>query len=80
MTRKQFFVTCASLGTVLWQRPLPSELYGTKEELAFVLAFNNWARTANHNGSIVDVKEIRAWHETEAAWNKLRKIVRQSYQ
>jgi len=79
MTRRQaaFALFVCSIKTLMGQQPTAA--YATKEEKDFVDAFNNWAMTGNRNGMIVDVKEIKAWHETSHAWNVLKRKVEQSY-
>lgn len=76
MTRKQFFALFVVAPLALAQPPV---VYSTKEEVAFVTAFNAWATTGNQNGNIVDVREIRAWRQTTHAWTRLKSLVEKSY-
>jgi hypothetical protein len=79
MTRRKaaFALFVCSIQTLLGQKP--TVVYATKEEKAFVDAFNAWAATGNRNGMTVDIKEIKAWRETTHAWARLKNLVEQSY-
>jgi len=79
VTRKLFLGIVGFVIPSLAQRSMTPVLYATKEEKAFVDAFNLWAATGNRNGMTVDIKEIKAWHETTTAWKRLKYIVEQSY-
>lgn len=74
MSRKQFLallvaIPCAGQGI----------LQASKAEQEFASTFNAWATAGNQNGATVDAKEIRLWHETTHAWNRLKHQVEQSY-
>lgn len=75
MTRSQFLMALCLTPLATAQ----SILYSQKEEAAFVKSFNAWVVMGNHNGAIVDAKEIRAWHATVKAWKNLYDIVQKSY-
>jgi hypothetical protein len=72
VTRKQFLALCVAAPIVSAQ---PPTLYGAKEEQEFAQKFDSWVTLCNKNGDIVDVKEIRAWHETTHAWSRLKQVI-----